>query len=162
MLQLFLYYIALVKLQIGVSNLSNYNECVTENTCENYKWMEIFIAVIWGKPKENMYVHNDSLRSCHLLWWIHSFNPFFQIALKTELAYIRFEIEKRANIYVLILVNKLQQIPSMNGIHSYLPMILFSERLDLVNKTHHVRTGIDNWKRFKKFWPLRVLFHALD
>ena len=29
----------------------NYNECMTGNTCENYKWMEIFIAVIWGKSK---------------------------------------------------------------------------------------------------------------
>ena len=29
----------------------NYNECMTGNTCENYKGMEIFIAVIWGKSK---------------------------------------------------------------------------------------------------------------
>ena len=64
----------------------NYNECMTGNTCENYKWMEIFIAVIWWKSKKKhvlMYVV-----ALYYYVSIHSSNPFFQIALKTELEYM--------------------------------------------------------------------------
>ena len=45
----------------------NYNECMTGNTCEDYKWMEIFIAVIVIViVRANTYI-NDNLRRCHIV-----------------------------------------------------------------------------------------------